>query len=402
MNAKIIGLALFITTAVIVTFYPAYQDVNAITTTGNASPVVIPVNPQQQPKIEVVFVLDTTGSMGGLLQAAKEKIWAIATTMASAQPAPQIKLGLVAYRDRGDAYITRVLDLSDDLDSMYAALIDFQAGGGGDGPESVNQALYDAVHKISWSQDQSTYKVVFLVGDAPPHMDYNDDVKYPTTMAVALTKGIVVNAIQCGQNQRTTQGWQRVAQLANGRYFQVEQAGNAVAIATPYDKQLALLSKKLDDTRIYYGSAEKRAQQQLKIKATNKLHTLTSFASRARRATFNASKTGETNLLGKGELVDAIANGRVDLSSIKKDQLPEPMQAMNVTEQKAMIKENSTQRNEILRQINQLSTQRAGFLHKKVDAAGGAKESLDEKIYSAVREQTKSRGLRYESESAAY
>jgi len=43
-------------------------------------------------RIEVVFVLDTTGSMGGLIQAAKEKIW-FATTMAQAEPAPEMKMG---------------------------------------------------------------------------------------------------------------------------------------------------------------------------------------------------------------------------------------------------------------------------------------------------------------------
>jgi hypothetical protein len=85
--------------------------------------------------------------MGGLIQAAKEKIWSIASTMAAAQPAPQIRMGLVAYRDRGDDYVTRVVDLTADLDSVYAALMQFEAGGGGDGPESVNQALADALDK---------------------------------------------------------------------------------------------------------------------------------------------------------------------------------------------------------------------------------------------------------------
>ena len=139
-------------------------------------------------RIDVVFVLDTTGSMGGLIQAAREKIWSIATTLASAQSAPEIRMGLVAYRDRGDAYVTRVVDLSSDLDSMYATLMDFQAEGGGDGPESVNQALHDAVHKVSWNQQDGTYKVVFLVGDAPPHMDYPNDVKYPVTLRLPRQK----------------------------------------------------------------------------------------------------------------------------------------------------------------------------------------------------------------------
>ena len=149
MKLKIVAIGLFALTAAAVAYYPSVH--------GKPTQVVkLPVHnivPVTAPKIEVVFVLDTTGSMSELIQAAKDKIWSIASTMVAAEPAPEIRVGLVAYRDRGDAYVTKVVDLSSDLDSMYATLIDFQAEGGGDGPESVNQALYDAIHKISWSQD---------------------------------------------------------------------------------------------------------------------------------------------------------------------------------------------------------------------------------------------------------
>src|SRR5262245_59887548 len=197
VKVKMVALGLFLATAATVALVP---DRPAATVATN--PVHPPVKPvaltNERAKIEVVFVLDTTGSMAGLIQAAKEKIWSIATTMASAQPAPEIRMGLVAYRDRGDAYVTRVIDLTTDIDSMYAKLMDLQAEGGGDGPESVNEALAKAVNAESWSQDGSTYKLIFLVGDAPPHMDYQDDVKYPQTLELAGKKGIIVNTIQCG------------------------------------------------------------------------------------------------------------------------------------------------------------------------------------------------------------
>ena len=401
MKSKILALALFVFTAAGVAFYPVYQSIGATNTAALTTPAVNPLT-QDRSRIEVVFVLDTTGSMSGLIQAAKEKIWSIASTMASAQSAPEIKMGLVAYRDRGDAYVTKVLDLSDDLDSMYARLMDFQADGGGDGPESVNQALHDAVHGMSWSQDQNAYKAVFLVGDAPPHMDYQDDVKYPDTLAVAVKKGIVVNAIQSGQNQTTAAGWQQIAQLGQGRYFQVAQAGNAVAIATPFDKKIALLSEKLDHTRLYYGDVEEKEKQQSKVDATDKLHATSSFASRARRAVFNTSKSGETNFLGEGELVDDIASGRVELSDIGKDQLPASMKAMAPAQQQALIEETAQRRNELQRQIEDLSDKRSDFLKNKVEETGGAGDSLDEKIYSAVREQAGKKGLRYEADAAAY
>ncbi|MEW8193052.1 MAG: vWA domain-containing protein [Candidatus Thiodiazotropha sp.] len=254
MKSKIIAAALFTFTAGGIAFYPALKEVAAVNM-PQPDPIQVPAvhtNSQERPKIEVVFALDTTGSMGGLIQASKEKIWSIASTMAQAQPAPEIKMGLVAYRDRGDSYVTQVVDLSEDLDSVYATLMDFRAEGGGDGPESVNQALHDAVNNISWSQGKDAYRVVFLVGDAPPHMDYQDDVKYPQTLKVANAKGIVVNTIQAGNSAPTRLVWSKIARAGLGEYAQVAQDGNAVAISTPFDEKLASLSKKLDETRLYY------------------------------------------------------------------------------------------------------------------------------------------------------
>jgi Mg-chelatase subunit ChlD len=399
MKAKLIALALFAFTTATVALLPAYQSVGGI---NPADPPVIDPLTNDRSRIDVVFVLDTTGSMSGLIQAAKEKIWSIATTMASAQSAPEIRMGLVAYRDRGDVYVTRVVDLSGDLDSMYATLMDFQANGGGDGPESVNQALYDAVHKVSWSQQDGTYKVVFLVGDAPPHMDYQDDVKYPVTLAAAKEQGIVVNAIQSGQVGGTTPAWQQIARLGDGQYFQVEQAGSAVAIATPFDEKIAELSAKMDDTRIYYGTAAEQEKQRRKMEAADKLHAVASVESRARRATFNASKSGAANFLGEGELVDEVTSGRVDLSSIDREKLPKPMQAMAPEEQQAVISETAERRNVLKRQISELTGERSAYLEKKVEEAGGARDSLDDKIYRAVREQAGKLGLTYEADAPAY
>src|SRR5438093_11954176 len=118
-----------------------------------------------KPRIEVCFVLDTTGSMTGLIEGAKQKIWSIANEMVSAKPTPELRLGLVAYRDRGDEYVTKVFDLTNDIDAIYAQLQSLRAAGGGDTPESVNEALDDAVRKISWSADKRVLKIIFLVGD---------------------------------------------------------------------------------------------------------------------------------------------------------------------------------------------------------------------------------------------
>jgi Mg-chelatase subunit ChlD len=409
MKTKPLAIGIFIATAATVAYFPSIQQAVATTTKMIKTPPTIvnqvtmpPIVANQRPQIEVVFVLDTTGSMGGVIAAAKEKIWSIASTMASAQTAPDIKMGIVAYRDRGDAYITQTVALSSDLDSMYAKLMDFQADGGGDGPESVNQAMHDAVNKIAWSQNPNTYKVVFLVGDAPPHMDYQDDVKYPVTLALAKQKGIIVNAIQCGQDGSATADWQQVASLGQGDYFQVGQSGNAVAITTPYDKKLAELANKLDKTRLVYGNDEEKSKHAGKMAATDKMHKEASTEVQARRATFNASASGKANSLGENDLVDAVSSGRVKLAELPKKSLPESVQVMSPAAQEAFIGKTKKERSELESEVKQLAEKRNDYLRQKVVAEGGKKDSLDAKLYGAIRNQAKDKGLVYEADSAKY
>ena len=397
MKMKLFAIGLFALTAAAVAFYPEVRGV--VNAPGLAPPVGQPivqtVVPGFTPKIEVVFVLDTTGSMSDLIQAAKDKIWSIASTMASAQPAPEIKMGLVAYRDRGDDYVTKVIDLSDDLDSVYAQLIDFKADGGGDGPESVNQALFDAIHNISWSQDPDSYQVVFLVGDAPPHMDYPDEVKYPQTLAAAAARGIVVNTIRCGEDLATQRQWQQMAALTQGEYFSVDQAGGAIAVITPFDEKLALLSANLDDTRLYYGTDAEREVKQNKIEATDKLHAFASTSAKARRAAFNVSASGAENQFGDGDLVADIARGLVDLDEVDTELLQESLLPMTPEERNEVIRENVRQRAELTQQIGELAEQREEYLAREVEASGEKEDSLDYRLFDTVRAQAAKKGLEY-------
>ena len=389
MRTKLLGIALFALTLATVVYYPQLSA----KTIRIDPPVVQHIT--DNPKIDVVFVLDTTGSMADLIQTAKEKIWSIATTMASAQQTPDIRIGLVAYRDRTDAYVTKIVDLSDDLDSVYATLMDFAADGGGDTPESVNKALSDAVHQMSWSEQDQAYKVIFLVGDAPPHMDYNE-AQYPEIVASALEKGIVVNTIQCGDIVTAIEPWTQIASLGHGNFFQVEQSGGAVAYTTPYDEDIANLSAKLDDTRLYYGTDEEKEKMHDKVAATDKLHSGASFASRARRGVFNASAGGRTNLLGENELVDAITSGEVELKDIEEDALPASVAVMAPAEQAEYVAGLASERAELTRQIQELSQDRDTFLAEKVEEAGGMKGSLDQMLYDTVKDQAGKAGLEYE------
>jgi Mg-chelatase subunit ChlD len=397
MKTNILLAGLVFTTVGAVLVYPTLRG--HATQVAHTDPHIVQTHitePTATKRVEVVFVLDTTGSMGGLISAAKEKIWSIASTLAQAKQAPEISMGLVAYRDRGDAYVTQVVDLDKDLDSMYAKLMQFRAAGGGDTPESVNQALDDAINKISWSQDASTYRVVFLVGDAPPHMDYQDDVKYPTTVAAAAAKGIVVNTIQCGNLHETVKPWQEIAALGHGRYFTVDQAGSAVTVATPFDDQIATLAAELDSTRLYYGNAEEKAKMASKMAASDTLRASASPAAQARRGAFNASEAGVSNLIGGKDLAEDVASGSVDFLSVPEAELPKSIAALPRDKQEAAVADTAKKRQDLQHEIAELAKDRDAFIRKEVDAHGGAAVSLDQKIYDAVREQAAPVGLEYD------
>jgi hypothetical protein len=117
--------------------------------------------------------------------------------------------------------------------------LELKARGGGDWPESVNEALDVAVNKLQWSASGDTKRIVFLVGDAPPHMDYAQDTKYPTTLAVAKQKDIIVNAVLAGNARDTERVWRDIAQNGNGRFIPIPQDGNALN-----EKLAALVAKR--------------------------------------------------------------------------------------------------------------------------------------------------------------
>ena len=207
-----------------------------------------------KPTIELVFVIDTTGSMGGLIEGAKQKVWGIVNEVMKSSSKPEVRMGLVAYRDHGDAYVTQVTPVTRDLDSIYNTLMGYQAVGGGDGPEDVRQALADGVHKVGWSpRSPNLAQILFLVGDAPPHDDYSNEPDTVASALEAVKSGILVNTIQCGNMPGTDLVWKKISRAGEGQYFAIAQDGGVVAIATPYDAELARLGSNVGGTYMAYG-----------------------------------------------------------------------------------------------------------------------------------------------------
>jgi hypothetical protein len=147
--------------------------------------------------LDVVFVLDTTGSMGGELREVTERVRQLAVDLALARDGERLRYGIVAYRDRGDDYVTLPFDLSADVGAAEAFLSGLRTGGGGDGPEAVVAALQTALFEISWDRSDGVDRQIFLIGDAPPHLDYTDDPQPEALIAEARRARIVINAIGC-------------------------------------------------------------------------------------------------------------------------------------------------------------------------------------------------------------
>jgi len=293
--------------------------------------------------------------MSGLIEGAKKKIWSLASFVAQGQPTPDLRVGLIAYRDIGDAYVTKVYDLDPDLDRVYRRLRSFHAEGGGDGPEHVARALHESVHKMSWSQEQSVVKVIYLVGDAPPHTDYDDGYDYVRAARAAGTKGIQLHTIQCGTDTTAESAWRKIASLGGGQFMAIHQDGGMQEEHTRYDDELARLHDKLGGTAIGYGAAAPA------VAAATATAAAAPVSVKAARAGFMAKNKKAVG--GEGDLVEGIASGEVKLDDVQGD-LPADMKAMDRTQQAAVIAEKQKERNEINKRIDELSTLRK----KELDA----------------------------------
>jgi Mg-chelatase subunit ChlD len=346
---------------------------------------------QSKPRIEVCFVLDTTGSMGGLIEGAKQKIWSIANEMISAQPTPELKLGLIGYRDRGDEYIVKSFSLTDDIDAIYGHLREFQAGGGGDAPESVNEALAEAIHKMPWSSDSKVLKIIFLVGDAPPHMDYANAPKYPDLCREAAKKDLIINTIQCGEMAETKPIWQEIAKLSEGNYVGISQSGNVAVISTPMDKELGRLNERIGATLIPYGDSKLQAEVHAKYAAAKSAPV----SAMADRLSYN-SKTGKT-VQGRGELVDALNDKSLKLEEIDQKQLPTELQKLDRSELQKRIAKTRDERADLQKQIVEVSKKREAFIQteNKRLAAEGKGDAFDQKVTETLHAQAAKKGIGY-------
>ncbi len=170
-----------------------------------------------RPQLDIAFLVDATGSMGDEIDKLKRSMRAVADQIAHLPSQPDVCYGLVAYRDRGDAFFVRGADFSNDLPAFQQQLAQLQADGGGDMPEALNEALHTAVHRLSW-RGAGTARMLVLVADAPPHLDYGAPY-YDQDMQAALAKGIKLFAVGAsGLDPVGEYVFRQAAQYTGGRF----------------------------------------------------------------------------------------------------------------------------------------------------------------------------------------
>lgn len=339
-------------------------------------------------RIEIAFVLDTTGSMSGLIDGAKRKVWGIADEVRRLHPDAEIRIGLVGYRDRGDAYVTDKTDLSTDIHAVYGKLLDFRAQGGGDWPESVNEALSVAVGGLSWTTGDDTRRLVFLVGDAPPHMDYPQDVPFTDTLKIAEGKGILVDALQCGTAADTELAWKTIAQLGRGRYAQIPQSGGVVQISTPWDEDIRQIQIRLNHTIVPYGS--QRRQGEVRDKAARAAAAPAAVASDMASYEMRALAPAERKVVsGEGDLVADMIAAKIETAKVKREDLPEEYQRLSPEELKVAIATKASVRKSLQTELGALVAKRDAMVAAAKAKAPDGKDGFDRVVEQMLVEQVK-------------
>ncbi|HSK74067.1 MAG TPA: vWA domain-containing protein [Pyrinomonadaceae bacterium] len=340
--------------------------------------------------LEMVFVLDTTGSMGGLIEGAKQKIWGIVNEVMQKESRPRVRVGLVAYRDIGDEYVTKILPITEDLDKVYTTLMGYKADGGGDEPENVRRALAEGVKQAGWSQPKTGLaQILFLVGDAPPQ-NYKQEPDVLITTAEAVRKNMIVNTIQCGGINGTREIWQQIARRGEGKYFAIAQDGGVLAVSTPYDKKLAELAEKIGKTYITYGNAA--AQRVNAARQVSNEVTITSGATVSAQAERAVNKA-VNSFQYEGDLLQDIENDAVKLKDVKKEDLPEELKNLSPEDRKKEVEKRLAERAEIRKEIMELSRQRDAFVaaeRKKL----GEQSGFDAAVTQALSEQLLKKGIK--------
>jgi len=224
-----------------------------------------------KPLIQMAILLDTSGSMEGLIEQAKTQLWKIVNEMALAKQKgvnPQLEVALYEYGKSSipasEGYMRMIVPLSVDLDLISEELFKLRTNGGS---EYCGMVIQSAVKGLKWTQTNDHLKVIFVAGNEP---FTQGSVDYKKACKESITNGIIVNTIFCGNYQEgVNTHWKDGADLADGKYMNIDQNKKIAHISAPQDKEIVALGKQLNQTYVAYGKTggqkkERQKTQDLK------------------------------------------------------------------------------------------------------------------------------------------
>jgi len=345
--------------------------------------------PTDRPTIDVVFCIDCSGSMGGVIETAKQKVWAIVNEVAKAKPAPVLRIGLYGYGNGEGPF--RKFDLTDDLDEVYKNLMTFKDEGWGS--EYVGLVIHRATDEMNWAAGKQVLKVIYVVGNETARQG-PEQFDYSKTAPAAIAKDIVVNAIYCGNTdyQAATPTWMEVARLADGQYMEIAGEGGGIVLATPFDPELATLNERLNATYLGYGARGGAGAANQVAQDSNAAGL--GGAVLAERA---MAKSAAQYQNAGWDLVDAVKQPDFDLSKVKDEELPKELRDLPPDQRRAFIDAKAKERDDVRKQIQELATKRNAYVAEEIKKQGlKGDAAFEEAVKKSIVPQAEKKGFTFD------
>ena len=391
MKSKIAAISLFVITAAVVVFYPVREN----TANANNVTTIKPIAHIAKPKIQMAILLDTSGSMSGLIDQTRNQLWQVVNQFSKSKQngiTPVLEVAVYEYGNSGlssqNGYIRQVSALTSELDQVSEALFSLSTNGG---EEYCGFAIRTAVEGLNWSKSDNDIKAIFIAGNEP---FTQGPVSFHDAIAAAKLKGITINTIHAGDSKTgANTGWRDGAILAGGDYMSINHNHKVAHIKAPQDKRLAELNAKLNKTYVPYGS-KGREKARRQVEQDKKSQAL----SPALMSKRTQSKASSLYSNGSWDLVDAISSGKADLSKMEDKDLPAEMRKMSKKKQIAFVEEQEKVRAEIKDEIKKLGTSREAFVkEQRLAAPAPAVKTVEEAVSAAVRKQGERKNFSFES-----
>lgn len=382
------------TKSLLTNFCVALFAATAINFASAKEPAVKPDKNAKKPLVQIAILLDTSGSMEGLIEQAKSQLWRIVNEFAKAKQdgvTPEVQVALYEYGKSSlksqSGWIRQIQPLTTDLDKISEELFALRTNGG---DEYCGWVIRDAVNDLAWSAEGNVYKAIFIAGNEP---FTQGPVNYAESCKAAITKGIIVNTIHCGaEREGINTKWKDGADLADGKFLVIDQNRAVVSIEAPQDKEIAKLGVALNQTYLAYGTDGKLGAGRQVAQDANVMSLAPASGAVAQRAVAKASANYRNS---SWDLVDAVKEQKADVSKLKTEELPAEMQKLSVDERKTYVETKSKERAEMQTKINELNKEREKYVAARMKEVAGT-NTLDAAVISAVREQSAKRNFKFE------